>query len=129
VFPYWYSPRLSEFIDREQDLPFDQHSLKALVAPRALLSTEALGDLWANPSGTYQTYLAAREAYRFLGSEERIGIWYREGGHDHGIADWKAFLDFADLQFRGIAPDSRFDVNPFPDMPSAFSWSAPTAAG
>jgi len=122
---YWYSPRLKEYIGREKELPFDQHALKALVAPRALLSTEALGDTWANPAGTYQTYLAAREVYRFLNAEERIGIWYRDGGHSHGIVDWKAFLDFADLQFRGIAPAGRFDVNPFPDIPPAFSWSAP----
>jgi hypothetical protein len=124
MVPYWYVPRLGDFIDKEEELPFDQHALKALVAPRALLSTEALGDGWANPTGTYQTYLAAREAYRFLGAEERIGIWYREGEHNHGPVDWSAFLDFADLQFRGIASATRFNENPFPGMASAFSWSA-----
>ena len=125
MVPYWYAPRWGEFIGREDELPFDQHALKALVAPRALLSTEALGDLWANPSGTYQTHCAAREVYRFLNAEERIGIWYRDGDHDHGLADWTAFLDFADLQFRGLQAGCRFDLNPFPEMPSAFSWSAP----
>ena len=34
-------------------------------------------DHHANPSGTWQTHQAAREAYRFLGNEERIGIWFR----------------------------------------------------
>ena len=125
MVPYWYAPRLADFIDREGDLPFDQHSLKALVAPRALLSTEALGDLWANPSGTYQTHCAAREAYRFLGAEDRIGIWYREGGHDHGLVDWRAFLDYADLRFRGTPTATRFDENPFPEVPLAYSWAAP----
>jgi hypothetical protein len=124
--PYWFSPRLKEFVGREELLPFDQHSLKALVAPRALLSTEALGDLWANPTGTWLTYLAAREAYRFLDAEERIGIWYREGDHDHGQPDWEAFLDFVDWHFQGKLPSQTFDINPFPDLPSAFSWSAPT---
>lgn len=125
MVPYWYSPQAGQYVDREQDLPFDQHSLKALVAPRALLSTEALGDLWANPSGTYQTHDAAREVYRFLGAEERIGIWFREGEHRHGIADWRAFLDFANWQFRGLTPPCRYDKNPFPEMPRAFSWTAP----
>lgn len=129
MVPYWYSPRLAEFIGREANLPFDQHALKALVAPRALLSTEALGDLWANPSGTYQTYLAAREVYRFLGAEDRIGIWYREGEHRHGLADWQAFLDFADLQFRNATPDRSFNPDPFPGMTRAFSWSAPQPSG
>ena len=48
-FPFWFQPRLAAFVGHESQLPFDQHFLKALVAPRALLSTEALGDLWANP--------------------------------------------------------------------------------
>ena len=125
MIPYWYSAKAPEYVGREQELPFDQHSLKALVAPRALLSTEALGDVWANPSGTWQTFDAAREAYRFLGVEERIGIWYREGDHHHGIVDWKAFLDFADWHFKGIEPETKYDVNPFPEMERAFSWTAP----
>ena len=123
--PYWFGPRLKDYIGREQDLPLDQHYLKAAVAPRALVSAEALGDLWANPSGTWQTHLAAREAYRFLGAAERIGLWYREGGHDHGDADWAAFLDFMDWQLRGRQPACRFDADPFPDLPRSFSWTAP----
>ncbi len=127
MVPYWFAPRLADFIGKEDELPFDQHSLKALVAPRALLSMEALGDLWANPSGTYQTFDAAREVYRFLGVEDRIGITFREGDHGHGLDDWRTFLDFADWQLRGITPARRFDDNPFPDMGRAFSWSAPEA--
>ena len=128
MIPYWFGPRLRDYVGRERELPFDQHFLKALVAPRALLSTDGLGDVWANPSGTWQTHLAAREVYRFLGAEERIGIWFRDGGHDHGTADWNAFLDFMEWQFRGHAPATRYDRNPFPDLPPAFSWTAPRMA-
>jgi len=124
AIPYWFGPKLHEFLGREHELPFDQHSLKALVAPRPLVTLEALGDLWANPTGTWQTHAAAREVYRFLGAENRTGIWFREGGHCHGHADWLAFLDFADLHFRGKEPSHRFDVNPFPGLPPAFAWSA-----
>ena len=112
-FPFWFGPRLSEYIGREAELPFDQHFLKAAVAPRLLLTTEALGDLWANPAGTWQTHAAARDVYRFLGVEERIGIWYREGGHAHGRADWETLLDFMDWHFRGRQPVFRYDDNPF----------------
>lgn len=123
--PYWLGAKAAQYVDREEDLPFDQHFVKALVAPRALLSTEALGDLWADPSGTYQTHRAAREAYRLLGVPERIGIWFRMGEHRHGLVDWRVFLDFADLQLRGLPTETPFDSNPFPEMPAAFSWSAP----
>lgn len=112
--PYWFnSAYLSKYIDRQTELPFDQHFLKALVAPRALLTTEALGDYWANPAGTWHTHHAARDAYRFLGQEERIGIWYRKGGHKHGLEDWRVLLDFLDWQLRGIRPAYRFDFDPF----------------
>jgi hypothetical protein len=110
---FWFGPRLSEYIGREAELPFDQHFLKAAIAPRLLLTTEALGDLWANPAGTWQTHAAAREVYRFLGVEERIGIWYRAGGHAHGRADLETLLDFMDWHFRGRQPVFRYDRDPF----------------
>lgn len=125
VIAYWYSPEMNYFIGRENELLFDQHCLKALVAPRGLVSMEALGDLWANPSGTYQTFDAAREVYRFLQAEPQIGIWFREGDHEHGLVDWQAFLDFADWRFKGVTPQRRFDENPFPEMERAFAWTAP----
>jgi hypothetical protein len=124
-FPYWFHPRFAEFIAQIERLPFDQHTLKALVAPRALLSTEALGDLWANPSGTQITHLAAKEVYTFLGAENRIGICFREGGHAHNLQDWSALLDFAEWQFRGEVVARRFDRLAFPADRSGFSWSAP----
>jgi dienelactone hydrolase len=112
-FPFWFGPRLSEYIGREVELPFDQHFLKAAVAPRLLLTTEALGDLWANPTGTWKTHAAAREVYRFLEIEERAGIWYREGGHAHSRQDWETLLDFMDWHFRGRKPAFLYNADPF----------------
>ncbi|MCS6950469.1 MAG: hypothetical protein NZ520_08425 [bacterium] len=124
-FPFWFHPRFQQFVGRVERLPFDQHIVKALVAPRAQLSTEALADLWANPEGTQVTYLAAKEVYRFLRAEERIGIWFREGGHEHSLADWQALLDFADWQLLGKPPARAFDRLAFPQREGVFSWRAP----
>jgi dienelactone hydrolase len=115
AIPYWFNPDLKDYIGREEDLPFDQHFLKAIIAPRALLTTEALGDLWANPTGTWVTHTAARKAYQFLNAEEKIGIFYREGGHCHGFEDWRIFLDFMDTQIKGINNKIDFNKNPFID--------------
>jgi hypothetical protein len=112
-FPYWFGPDFGAYIGRETELPFDQHFLKAAVAPRLLLTTEALGDLWANPTGAWRTHEAARQVYRFLGVEERLGIWYRAGGHAHSPADWETLLDFMDWQFWSKPPVFRYDQNPF----------------
>jgi dienelactone hydrolase len=123
--PYWFGPRLKDYIGRDQELPFDQHFLKAVIAPRALVSVEGLDDHWANPTGTWQTHLAAREVFRFLGVPDRIGIRFRPGGHGHSLSDWVAFLDFMEWQVRGTPPLAPYDANPFPDQPPAFSWKAP----
>lgn len=124
-FPFWFQPDFGAFIGHADRLPFDQHSVKALIAPRALLTTEALGDLWANPHGTQQSHLAAREVFRFLGAEDKLGIVFREGTHEHNAADWDALMDFADLQLRGRSVTRRFDAFAFPETPSPYSWRAP----
>jgi len=127
VIAYWFAPDLKAYVGRESDLPFDQHELKAAVAPRALLTTEALGDLWANPRGTCQTHRAAREVYRFLGCEDRIAVHYREGRHEHHPDDWRALLDFAQWQFGQIPDAPECNDAPFPDMPPAHDFTRPGA--
>jgi hypothetical protein len=126
-FPFWFHPRFKDFVGQVEKMPFDQHFLRALVAPRALLSTEALGDLWANPMGTQVSYMAARPVFEFLGAGERTGIHFREGKHEQNAEDWEALLDFADLQLFGRKVERRFDKLAFPDAPRPYSWSAPPA--
>lgn len=111
-FGYWFHPRLRWFAGQENRLPVDQHVLKALVAPRALLCTEAYGDRWANPSGTARTSMAAQAVFDWLGVSNKNGIHWREGAHDQTAIDWQALLDFAQWQFRNISPEpaNRFRI-------------------
>lgn len=106
-FAYWFHPRLRWFEGKEDRLPFDQHFLKALVAPRALICTEAEEDLWANPLGTQASSRAAQEAFDFLGATSRNGLHFREGTHDLTPNDWEAILDFAEWHFDGKKPSDR----------------------
>jgi len=123
TFPYWFHARFAQFAGaRVARLPFDQHTVKALVAPRALFSTEALGDLWANPRGTQVSHRAAKEVFAFLGAADRTDIRFRDGGHGHNASDWAALLDFADWQLFGR---NVFDRPAFPDAPEDFGWRAP----
>jgi hypothetical protein len=124
-FPFWFDPHFTDFIGKIDRLPFDQHTVKALVAPRSLLSTEALKDLWANPKGTQQSYTAAKEVFDFLGAGDGIGIVFRPGGHEQNADDWNVLLDFADRQFFGKKVERRFDDLAFPDTPAGYSWKAP----
>lgn len=104
-FAYWFHPRLRWFEGKEDRLPFDQHFLKALVAPRALICTEASEDHWANPLGTRATTKAAQKAFDFLKAGSKNAIHFRPGGHDLTPADWQAILDFAEWQFFGKVPE------------------------
>ncbi len=127
-FGYWFEPHFTDFIGRVDRLPFDQHSVKALVAPRAMLSTEGLGDLWANPQGSQITYTAAKDVFSFLGAADKIGIHFREGKHEQNLEDFTALLDFADKLYFGKeprTPGQRFDKLAFPDAPKPYAWAAP----
>lgn len=86
-FPFWFSKEMQAYTEKEEELPFDEHYLKALVAPRMLLETEAASDIWANPVGSVQTCMAAKEVYKLLGAEEKIRLYYRKGEHAHKVED------------------------------------------
>ena len=103
-FGYWFHPRLRQFVGREKQLPVDHHSLKALVAPRALICTDARGDLWANPAGNVKTSRAADPLFKWLGAEDNNALHFRDGNHDLLEEDWDAILDFADWRFDGKEP-------------------------
>ena len=99
-FGYWFSSRLRSFAGKEETLPFDQHFLRALVAPRAVFSTDARGDLWANPQGTQEACDAAASVYAFLGAPESANAChFRDGEHDETAEDWKAALRFMNNLF------------------------------
>lgn len=110
-FPHWFNARFKEFNDAPQRLPFDQHCLVALCAPRPVLFSNAQEDQWANPSGQFEVLQAASPVYRFLGVEgltapqppplrvlhpSRLGYYVREGKHSMTADDWAVFMDFAD---------------------------------
>jgi hypothetical protein len=127
AFQYWFHPRLAGFVGREAHLPFDQHFLRALVAPRAVISIDALGDRWANPLGTCAAHAGSQSVFDWLGAGDKNGIHFRQGGHAQSEEDWRALVDFADLVFFDKEPASgrKFDTCPFPDEPKAFSWNSP----
>ena len=48
---YWFAPAFGKYVGREQELPFDQHTVLALVAPRILHVASGSTDFWADPAG------------------------------------------------------------------------------
>jgi hypothetical protein len=114
-FPHWFCGNFKKFNDDTSKLPFDQHCLIALCAPRPVLLPNAEEDLWANPSGQFELLQAASPVYRLLGVEgladgakpemnkltdSRLGYFIRPGKHAMTRADWEVFLAYADKQLK-----------------------------
>lgn len=93
-FPYWFTPTWHTWAGRETELPFDQHFLLSLIAPRKLFTRCAKDDTWANPPGAKLIVEAARPAWELYGKGGNIRYSLREGGHAHTLEDFMEFLDF-----------------------------------
>jgi hypothetical protein len=121
-FPHWFNATFKEFNDSPDRLPFDQHCLVALVAPRPVLFSNAVEDSWANPAGQFEVLKAADPVYRLLGVQglaaermpepgrllaSRLGYYIRPGKHSMTKGDWKVFLDFADRHMARPAGSSK----------------------
>jgi hypothetical protein len=112
-FPHWFDGAFKEFNAHPDRLPFDQHCLIALMAPRPVLLANAVEDSWANPAGQFDMLKAVAPVYRLLGaggleakempavgklSGGKLGYYIREGKHSMTRQDWRIFADYADRQ-------------------------------
>jgi hypothetical protein len=115
-FPYHVSPKLPQYAGHADSLPFDQHWMIALVAPRPLISAEGLSDQYCNGKASKASYYASLQVYKFLNAEDNLGINYRPGTHAYTPDDWRAILDFADSRLLGKPVSRRFDQVPPDDQ-------------
>lgn len=121
--PHWFARAFRKFNGRDQYLPYDQHFIAALIAPRLLCIASASQDSGAGPWGEYLTARHASPAWALYGKRGLVedhpyltdrpfnggSVHYhlREGKHDLTLADWKYYLDFADLNgWRQPCPNS-----------------------
>ena len=111
-FPYWFCERFHKYGDNESMLPFDQHELLALIAPRPLYVESGSEDRWADPHGEFLGLANAAPVYQLYGYEGfkpdewpaveqpvtrgRNGYHIRNGRHEILLYDWLRYLDFAD---------------------------------
>ena len=114
-FPYWFVRSLQRYICNEAALPFDQHWLISLIAPRPVCIASATEDLWADPKGEFLSGVHASEVYRLFGAEGlgtdtmpppdqpisgEVSYHLRTGKHDQTREDWLHYWKLADKLFR-----------------------------
>ena len=125
-FPFWLGPKMGEYRYREEELPFDAHYMKALIAPRVLFVSEAASDMWSNPVGSWVTTMAAKEVYKFLGAEENILWYFRKGYHYQKEEDCLQLVNIIRHFKYGEALNDKFFKLPFEEQELIFDWRCPT---
>lgn len=125
LFPAWMGKGMKQYIDNENNLPFDSHEFKAMVAPRILFVSEGAHDIWANPVGTWQTSEAAKEVYKFLGCEENLYWYFREGGHNQTPEDLSQLVNIINHVRNGEEINNKFFKRPFKYIEQAWDWETP----
>jgi len=119
-FPHWFTDKYRDYNDQDKFLPFDQHQLLSLLAPRLVATASASEDSWADPAGQFHSLVFAQPVFALYGktattwqtadAPDRSGTslvkrngniqhHMRAGGHDLKVEDWNNYLDFADLKF------------------------------
>lgn len=114
-FPHWFNGHFKQFNDKTDKLPFDQHCLIAIMAPRPVLLSNAVEDQWANPDGQFDMLAAADPVYKLFGStgigatkrpavgellDSPLGYFIRDGRHSTTPEDWRIFVQFANRQLK-----------------------------
>lgn len=126
-FGYWLGPEMEKYTQREDELPFDAHYIKALVAPRVLFVSEAANDIWGNPLGSWHTSIAAKEVYKFLGVPENLLWYFRAGEHYHNYRDIELLVNVIRHVKYGDKLEDCYFKAPFKEPETIFDWKAPKA--
>ena len=115
----WFCPNYTNYVGRDCDavgkscdMPFDQHFLLALVAPRLLYVSSATEDAWAGPRGEFAALELASPVWQLYGkpglvahgfpkadvpfNAGTLGYHLRTGVHDITRYDWQCYMDFAE---------------------------------
>jgi hypothetical protein len=111
VFPHWFARNFRKYMGKDKELPFDQHFVISLIAPRPVYVASAVDDKNSDPEGEFAAAKAAEPVFILLGAaglpakdwppvgtsvQGGIGYHVRSGSHDVTDFDWKQYLDFTD---------------------------------
>ena len=117
---HWVNSKAEDFRNNVTSLPFDAHSVEALVAPRPLMIFTGEEFDWLGSPANILCETAAAEVYDFLGVSGNIGVRVHDGAHALQDRDVPYILAIMDREFRngGEGDLTVEDVYPETDPPS-----------
>ena len=116
-FPCWFKNSFKKYADNENKMPFDQHFLLAVCAPRRVYVSSSSEDLWADPESEFLSCMLAGTIWEkmdlpgFVSGEAllqsgrkpvtgklyhdgRIAYHEKKGLHYLGREDWQHFMAY-----------------------------------
>jgi len=96
VFPFWFCDSFKKYVNNEDALPFDQHMLISLVAPRNVVVGGAKEDLWADNEGQHLSCAMAVKAWELYekgSANKRLSYYERLGTHFLSRTDWIIYME------------------------------------
>lgn len=115
-FPFWFAKNYQKYAGHEEEMPFDQHMLVALMAPRLVYTSTKSLDSWADPASEFETLVQVDPVYQLFGltglqKRERplpeeplhegcIGHHHKTGEHTMDDYDWDLYMDYADKHMK-----------------------------
>ena len=109
VFPFWFKKCFLKYVDNESALPFDQHMLLSLCAPRNVVIGGAYEDFWADNDGQFLSPVLASPVWELYGEkgligasrlpeigdsllDGKLGFYLRSGKHFLSRYDWNVYM-------------------------------------
>ena len=125
--PTWVCRNANKYAKNVNEMPVDQHTLLATMAPRPFYVCTAQHDLWADQIGQWIGTYNAAPAYKLYGRsvgfsspeqptinqpivESAIGYHVRSGTHGLPLYDWEQSMKFVEFHFMKIKPRSVAEV-------------------
>ena len=114
--PIWFNTKYREYIDRDDELPFDQHFLLAANLPHEVYVASAELDHWAGQENEFMSCVHASDYYKAHGKtgfihsgempdygellhEGDIGYHIRRGTHYFSLEDWRYYIKYLKKHF------------------------------
>lgn len=82
-FPHWFCGEAETCRHDVSAMPFDQHHLVSLVAPRPVITTQAIDDEYTWVPAAEATFELARPVYELHGVADGLAMHTRPGRHAH----------------------------------------------
>jgi hypothetical protein len=100
----WLPEQAANFVNKDNQLPFDAHEIISLVAPRPFFTTTGIDSHWLGNEGGVASVQAASEVYDYIGKDSieknNIAVRARESNHALYNRDMPFVFAIMDREFK-----------------------------